>query len=237
MNGHVVQAIRGERSSYLPVKSILTSETKPLPVAQALLLETGCKEFYIADLDALQGRGDHGNEIRTLANDLGAELWVDMGVTNPDSALKALELGDIHIILGSESLQDMQDLQQIQKIVPQERLLFSVDIVKGRVISKSSVLKDLDPLAAIDMLSQKGLQRFILLTLDRVGTGGGLDLPLLKAVRDRFPDASLIAGGGARKLDDIKSLATLGIDGALVATALHRGWITGQDLESCGLNR
>ncbi len=60
MNGLVVQAIRGERDQYGPVHSILVPDAKPLSVAQALQDETCCNEFYIADLDAILGRGSSG---------------------------------------------------------------------------------------------------------------------------------------------------------------------------------
>ncbi len=237
MNGHVVQAIRGERDTYQAVKSILTPKAEPLAVAQALQVETGCREFYIADLDALQGKGDHWDVIRKLAAELTADLWIDAGITQAAFALKALKIGNIHVIVGSETSEDLEFLIDIGDSLSSERLLFSIDIVKGRVLSRSSFLKDLDPLAAMDLLSQRGWSRFILLTLDRVGTGAGPDWPLLNAARRRFPDLSLIAGGGARTPDDIQAMAALGLNGVLVATALHRGWITRQDLDTMRLNQ
>jgi len=237
MNGEVVQAVRGERDTYQPIKSILTPETNPLAVAQALQAETGCREFYIADLDALQGKGDHRDLIRQLAAELKADLWIDAGVTHPASALRSLNTGSIHFIVCSETLQDPEFLIDPRDGLPSERLLFSIDIVKGRVLAISSVLKDLDPLAAMDFLSRRGWSRFILLTLDRVGTGAGFDGSFLKAARRRFPELSFIAGGGVRKPNDINMLSAIGLNGVLVATALHRGWITRQDLEAMRLNQ
>jgi phosphoribosylformimino-5-aminoimidazole carboxamide ribotide isomerase len=237
MNGQVVQAVRGERDTYQPIKSILTPETNPLAVAQALQAETGCREFYIADLDALQGKGDHWDVIRQLAAEVKADLWIDAGVTHAASALKALNTGSIHVIVCSETLQDPEFLIDLGDGFPSERLLFSIDIVSGSVLARSSVLQDLDPLDAIDFLSRRGWSRFILLTLDRVGTGAGFDWSLLQAARRRFPELSLIAGGGARKPHDIIALAALDLSGALVATAFHRGWITRHDLAIMHLNR
>ena len=236
MNGQVVQAVRGERDTYQPIKSVLTPETNPLSVAQALQAETDCREFYIADLDALRGKGDHRDVIRQLAAELKADLWIDAGITHAASALKVLNIESIHVIVCSETLQDSEFLIDIEDAPVSERVIFSIDIVKGRVLAKSSVLKNLDPLAAIDFLSRRGWSQFILLTLDRVGTGAGLDWSLLKAARRHFPELSFIAGGGARKPHDIRVLSKLGLSGVLVATAFHRGWITRQDLEMTSLN-
>ena len=199
MDGQVVQAVRGERNTYQPIKSILTPETNPIAVAQALQAETDCREFYIADLDALQGKGDHQDVIRQLAAEVKADFWVDSGITRTASALKALSKGSIHVIVCSETLQDPEFLTDPGDDLFSERLLFSIDIVKGKVLAKSSSLKDLDPLTAMDYLSLRGWSRFILLTLDRVGTGAGFDWPLLKAARGRFPELTLITGGGGPK--------------------------------------
>jgi phosphoribosylformimino-5-aminoimidazole carboxamide ribotide isomerase len=87
-----------------------------------------------------------------------------------------------------------------------------------------------DPLVVLELLLQEGWSHFILLTLDQVGTGGGPDWELIKAARRRFPELSLIAGGGVRTLQDLEQLAACDVSGVLVATSLHRGWITRKDL-------
>lgn len=236
MRGQVVQGIRGERERYRPIQSVLTPKTDPLAVARALQKETGCREFYIADLDALRGQGHHGDVVRELAAELGTDLWVDAGINDATGALKILGAG-AKVIACSEAIPHLAALRTIKNVLPQEDILFSMDIAKGRVLSRCPSLSELDPLDAMELLSQQGWSRFILLTLDRVGTGGGPDWRLLEAASHRFGHLSLIAGGGVRKPDDIRPMAGLGISGVLVSTALHRGWITGGDLRTMGLGQ
>jgi phosphoribosylformimino-5-aminoimidazole carboxamide ribotide isomerase len=232
MNGQVVQAIRGERDRYRPVQSLLVPDANPVSVAQALQEETGCNEFYIADLDAILGRGNHYDAVRKLANKLKAELWVDAGITDTAAALKAINAGAARVIVCSETLWDLGALGAIKSALPSQRLLFSIDIVKGLVQSRCSSLHGQDPLVVLDLLSRKGWSQFIILTLDQVGTGGGPDWSLLKAASNRFPLLTLIAGGGVRTLHDLQDLAAMNISGVLVATSLHRGWITRRDLQA-----
>jgi phosphoribosylformimino-5-aminoimidazole carboxamide ribotide isomerase len=232
MKGQVVQAVRGERENYRPVQSILVSEANPLSVARALQDETGCEQFYLADLDAIMGRGDQGKIVQELANELKAELWVDAAINDAVSARRMLETGANRVIVGSETLSAWIALRAIKNSLPAERLLFSLDISKGLVQSHSSALHGQDPLVWLDRLSDEGWNEFILLTLNQVGTGDGPDWDLISTANRRFPHLSLIVGGGVRTLQDLEQLAALNVSGVLVATSLHRGWITRKDLQA-----
>ncbi len=235
MHGQVVQAVRGERERYRPLSSLLTSATRPLAVAQALQDATGCHTFYVADLDAIQGQGlaqGHRAEIRALAAGLDAELWVDAGVADVRAARRVLATGAGRVIVGSETLPDLETLRALQVQLPAERRLFSLDLSAGQVISRAPALKGQAPLDVLDMLVREGWSQVIVLTLDRVGTGSGLDWSLLDAMRRAHPTLKMIAGGGVQTIDDVRRLEALGIDGVLVASALHRGWITCQDLSA-----
>ena len=231
MQGRVVQGVAGERALYQPIQSVLTPSFEPQAVARALQQETGCRALYIADLDAIQSCGDHRETITRLADDPGIDLWVDAGVSDPSAAVRILEAGAEQVIVGSETLSGLADLRTIRDALPPGRTLFSLDVGTDGVISRCSSLRDLEPLAALDILSQEGLSRFILLTLARVGTGGGPDWTILQRARSAFPHLSLIAGGGVRRPADVRKLSQSGLSGALIATSLHRGWITGKDLQ------
>ena len=88
-------------------------------------------------------------------------------------------------------------------------------------------------LAADEMLWP---QRVIVMTLAKVGTGSGPDFARLGEIRAQAPMHEIYAAGGVRHGDDLRALAKAGIDGALVATALHDGKITRQDLRDCESN-
>jgi phosphoribosylformimino-5-aminoimidazole carboxamide ribotide isomerase len=68
------------------------------------------------------------------------------------------------------------------------------------------------------------------MTLARVGSGAGPDFDRLAEIRAAAPDRALYAAGGVRGADDLAALNRLGVGGALVASALHDGSLTGADL-------
>jgi HisA/HisF family protein len=232
----VVQGLRGERQHYRAVRSGLVAGSDPVAIARALCRECDGTAVYVADLDALEGRGDHRGVIRELRDDLGVEPWVDAGVSDSEAASRVLEAGAARVIVGTETLTDITFLRAIRKILPPAQMLVSVDFDGRGVLSKCPALSGQPPLAAIELLANEDVTEVILLALRQVGTGAGPDLETLRAVRDAFPELRLIAGGGVRTADDLRALAEAGADGVLLATALHRGWIAAAHIRAARLD-
>ena len=232
MKGLVVHAVKGERERYQPVESILDASADPAEMAICLQAETRCRALYIADLDAIQGKGDNKKAIERIASQLDAELWVDAGVADAEAASRLFSTGTDVVIIGSETLRELDQLRRIRDVAAKEKFIFSLDMVRRRLLSQAEPLKNMDPLSALECLTREGLDRFILLTLDAVGVGDGPDLSLLQGAKHRFPDHTIIAGGGVRTPDHLHALSAIGISGVLVATSLHKGWITGRDISA-----
>jgi phosphoribosylformimino-5-aminoimidazole carboxamide ribotide isomerase len=232
IKGEVVQAVRGDRANYRPVQSVLAPGANPVAVARALQDVTGCDEFYIADLDAIMGGQPQWSVVRQIASAVKAKLSVDAAISDAARAVQATDAGAERAIVCSETLQDLDASRAIRSKLPSERLLFSVDVAGGRVRSCAPGLRDADPLSAIELMARDGWSQFIILTLDLVGAGSGPDWSLMKEAAGRFPGLSLIAGGGVSSVRDLCQLASINLSGVLIATSLHRGWITKRDLQT-----
>ena len=83
---------------------------------------------------------------------------------------------------------------------------------------------DARPEELIRKLNEFDLKDIIILDLGKVGTSAGINKDLLKKMAG-ISAHKIIVGGGIKDLDDIVVLKDLGIDGALVATAVHNGKI------------
>jgi len=237
MEGRVVQGLRGERQHYRAVRSGLVAGSDPLAVAEALCRECDGRVLYVADLDAITGAGDHRDVVRELRERLGVEPWVDAGVGDAEAASRLLEAGAARVIVGTETLPDLGALRAVRDALPAARMLVSVDVGDHGVVSRCPALAGQPPSAALELLADEGVNEVILLTLLRVGTGAGPDLETLRAVRVAFPHLRLIAGGGVRTPEELQTLAEAGADGVLLATALHRGWITATDIRAARVAR
>jgi uncharacterized protein related to proFAR isomerase len=69
----------------------------------------------------------------------------------------------------------------------------------------------------------------IVMTLDRVGSGAGPDLRMLRHLRNQASDRLWVGAGGVRSAADLQEAAAAGADAWLVASALHDGQLDPRD--------
>ena len=218
-----------------PIRSSLVEGSDPAAIARALLDVLGRDTLYIADLDAIAGAEPAWAIYERLA-DQGARLRIDAGLDATARLEALLAWGQCSgalegIVVGLESLPALDQLTPWFELAGAERLVFSLDLKEGVPLCREPALKrrsgDEIALAAIAL----GVRRLIVLDLARVGTGGVAGTEALcRALRDVHPDLELTAGGGVRGVADLRALVQAGCDAALVASALHDGRLTRDDL-------
>ena len=80
--GEVVRAEQGQRHRYRPIVTPLAESADAVAVAAGLRTLYPFQIFYIADLDAIEGRAPNAAALARLRTMPQApELWVDAGVT------------------------------------------------------------------------------------------------------------------------------------------------------------
>ena len=222
----VVRARMGQRNAYLPIETPLSPTSDLVDVARGLLSIYAFKRIYIADLDAIEGRGNNDPALARLGDAIpGVELWVDSGIADAGRARDWLGSRRGSLVLGSES---QSDPRVIRDLATDPRVVLSLDF-RGAAFTGPSAL-----------LSEPGgwPRDVIVMTLARVGSGAGPDLARLSEVQAKAAQRSIYAAGGVRDAADLAVLKGLGVAGALVATSLHDGRLTGEDIAKLhGLSR
>jgi len=237
--GVAVHARAGDRSRYQPVRSALLPQRTgdPLDLLRAFRTVLGARRCYLADLDAIRG----GPMQRALLTELAqveagfaGALLVDAGTGAAESAADVVACGASEVVVGLETLRRFEDLRAIVERVRPVPVLFSLDLHDGiplvHPLAGDQVGSCLGPLDLAARALEAGAHGLLLLDLARVGTGSGVDLLLLRRLRRSFGVTCLMAGGGVYSREDLSRLRDSGCDGALVATAVHAGQITGADL-------
>jgi phosphoribosylformimino-5-aminoimidazole carboxamide ribotide isomerase len=237
--GVAVHAQGGVRADYAPVKSVLApyDPGDPLVLARAYRDVLGAQACYVADLDAIQGGPIQRGLIRDLAEfqtGFAGELMVDAAAGDPDGALEVLSAGASDAVVGLETLRSFEDLAGVVEVVGANRVVFSLDLQLGSPVlhplmeDAAGATPDAMSLAA--QAAATGVGAILVLDLGRIGTGTGVDLGLLEALRRRHPAVRLFAGGGVLTRKDVERMEEAGCDGALVASAIHAGRITAEDV-------
>lgn len=213
MGGIVVHAKMGERRGYRRIESALSRSAKVIDVIEAFINLAPFNSFYIADLDAISGTGNNFSAVVQVKKQFPQiSLWVDCGSISECSAIFIEGFGEI--VLGSETQ------ETLVRLASNRKALLSLDFLGNTFVG---------PLEVFDT-PILWPRRVIVMTLARVGAGVGPDFERISFVRARAVSRQLYAAGGVRNADDLSRLREIGVDGVLVATALHNGSIQAKDL-------
>lgn len=233
LGGLAVHAVRGERQNYKPIKSVLCNSADPIEVSKTFR-SLGFSEIYLADLDAIMGGARSRGLYRRIKDETGLKLMVDSGAFDAQSAYESINEGADIAVIGTETLKSLEALSDAVKALGQERIIVSFDIKGGRFISRSPEVAELKPLQLAKRLEDMGVSQILLLDMDRIGTGCGVNLILLEALVSGTR-LKVMVGGGVSSLKELYAIRDIGAYGVLLATALHRGIIKPEELKASGL--
>ncbi len=233
LDGVAVHAVRGLRREYKPLRSVLCASFSPSEVACAFE-KLGFTRLYIADLDTISGKSLGFSVIKQIADECDIELMVDAGVADLTRAEELVKIGVSKVIIGTETLSRNAFVGEVIRSLGAERVLLSLDLYDGRLLSRYVGGKTLEPLALLKSFCDMGLRQTIVLDLARVGSGQGVNVSLLKRLLRDF-DLEVFVGGGVRCLEELLELRIVGVDGVLLATALHVGEVSMKQLVEAGM--
>jgi len=216
LNGQVVHAKHGDRQNYLPIQSKLCASSQPHIVLDALLELYPFDCLYIADLNAIQQNGHHFDLIKSLQKSHPSiDFWLDAGFDHPQTIRET----SCSVVLGSESLLSMAHYNELMGGCARSPIL-SLDFKSGLFHGPSELIET----------ANDWPQRIITMTLNKVGSSSGPDMAQLQAIQSIADGRQIYAAGGVRDSNDLLMLKQMQCSGALVASALHAGSLSGLQL-------
>ncbi|OAM52887.1 hypothetical protein A7981_05465 [Methylovorus sp. MM2] len=226
LDGKVVHAKRGDRKNYQPINSPLCTSSDPMHITQSLIELYPFKELYIADLNSIQRNGHHYDTIKTINRRFPhIELWLDSGFSEVSDLYEWHDL-PIKFVIGTESLRSMDNYLAIKRVY-QHQLILSLDFTPTGYKGPPELLED----------SSSWPEKVIAMTLNHVGSGLGPDMKKLNEILSASTHSAIYAAGGVRDATDISTLTSMGIQGALIASALHSGDLSAKQLEAVFANQ
>jgi phosphoribosylformimino-5-aminoimidazole carboxamide ribotide isomerase len=201
----------------------------PEPVAIALRWQAqGAKRLHLIDLDgAAEGRLCNEPTIKEILKAITLQVQIGGGIRQLETIYKLLSLGASRVILGTVAIEDTELVTEACRRFG-ESIVIAIDAEDGYVKShgwrkgSTTTAEEL-----INRMADLGTRRFIYTDISRDGT---LTEPNFDAIASLVSQTALpiIASGGISNIAQLKRLAQLGVEGAIIGKALYTGDI---DLE------
>ena len=233
--GKVVRLRRGDYAQ------MTVYSNDPLAVARGFRA-SGARACHIVDLEgARDGISANFEIVKRIVKDLGRRdgagaishdageslppfVQVGGGVRTAVTIDEYLRIGVRRVILGTAAVSVPGFLREMVGEFG-SAIAVSADIKDGFIAIKGwTTLSDQDAQGFCRAVEATGVQTLICTDVSKDGLLGGTNMELYRTLRERL-SIRLIASGGISSLDEIRALSGLGLDGAIVGSALYTGHI------------
>jgi 1-(5-phosphoribosyl)-5-[(5-phosphoribosylamino)methylideneamino] imidazole-4-carboxamide isomerase/N-(5'phosphoribosyl)anthranilate isomerase len=198
------------------------------PLAAALAWqEAGAEWVHLVDLDAAFGRGSNRELLADIVGKLDVNVELSGGIRDDASLRAALATGCTRVNIGTAALESPE---WVRAAIAEhgDRIAVGLD-VRGTTLAARGWTREggelFDVLARLDA---EGCARYVVTDVNKDGTLRGPNLGLLRDVC-AATDRPVVASGGVSTLDDLRAIARLvplGVEGAIIGTALYAGAFT-----------
>ncbi len=203
------------------------------PVAQArAFVEEGASLVHVVDLaGARSGSPDRALWFRLA--EAGVAFQAGGGIRNAATARAVLDAGAARVVMGTAAVWSPRILAEVGDV---DRVVAAVDVKADRATGSGWLDEGRELSQVLDGLAGAGVGRMLVTGIGRDGTMEGPEQELLeRAVDDgRF---AVIASGGVGALDDLRVIASLGCEAAIVGRALYERRFTLTDALAIGSSR
>lgn len=198
------------------------------PLKAALRWQDGGAEWlHLVDLDAAFGRGSNTDLLREIVGKLDLSVELSGGIRDDASLERALNTGARRVNIGTAALENPE---WCDRIVAEhgDRVAIGLDVRGENLAARGWTTEGGPWMETLDRLVAAGCERFVVTDVNSDGMLTGPNTELLKQVAERS-GRKVIASGGIATLEnlrDLRELVPLGIEGAIIGTALYVGRFT-----------
>ena len=197
------------------------------PSAVALLWQReGACRLHLVDLDGAK-RGEPVNleVIKSITTQVGIPVQVGGGIRRLETAEMLIDMGVDRVVLGTAAVQDPDLIKRLCNGLGSDKVVAAVDARDGQVATEGwTVGTSLAAGELVQRMTDLGVKRFLYTDISRDGT---LTEPNFEAVEvlAKLTSEAILASGGISSMEHIVRLADIGVEGAIVGSALYVGTV------------
>lgn len=217
LEGKVVRLMKGDFAEVTTYGDSLADQA--LTWASA-----GARMIHIVDLDGARS-GQPTEAVWAEAAAAAIPSQVGGGVRTADDARRAIEAGITRVIMGTAAVWNPAVLRDAIELCGADGVVAAMDVSDGRARGEGWLDEGRELGEAVAGVLDAGVTTLLVTAVARDGTLAGPDVELLADVRRLAPDAELISAGGIGTVVHLETLASAGVDGAVIGRALYDGSI------------
>ena len=194
------------------------------PVTAALTwYSQGARWLHIVDLDgAVAGEPKNMEVVAEIVKETGLSVELGGGIRNEEVAERLLRQGVSRIILGTAAIENRELVKKLCQRFG-EAIAVSLDARDGKIAvrgwQKNTVVEVLQ--LSREMV-EVGVRRFTYTDIKRDGTLTEPNFDMIKTLLGKV-NVPVIAAGGISRLEHLRRLKKLGVEGAIIGKALYTG--------------
>ncbi len=195
------------------------------PVAVALRWEeAGAPRIHVVDLDgAATGSPVNLGIVEDIVARVALPVQLGGGIRDMATAERVLSMGVQRVVFGTAAIRDPALVKDACLKLGAEHIVVGIDARDGKVAVQGwTESSDATATELARSMADAGVARFI---YTDIGVDGTLAGPNIQAVADLMKAVGkpIISAGGIGSLADLENLAQVGVEGAILGSALYRG--------------
>ncbi|MCA0251575.1 MAG: bifunctional 1-(5-phosphoribosyl)-5-((5-phosphoribosylamino)methylideneamino)imidazole-4-carboxamide isomerase/phosphoribosylanthranilate isomerase PriA [Actinobacteria bacterium] len=189
--------------------------------------DSGAEWIHLVDLDAAFGRGSNAELLASIIDQLEVQVELSGGIRDDASLRRALSTGCRRVNIGTAALENPE---WCDRVIGEfgDRIAIGLDVKGTRLAARGWTREGGDVWETLERLNAAGCARYVVTDVASDGMLTGPNVDLLRQVCERT-NAPVVASGGIAQLDDLRALrelVPLGVEGAIIGTALYVGNFT-----------
>ena len=218
IDGKAVRLFKGDYSQ----KTVYNDS--PLNVAKGFE-DLGASFLHLVDLDGAKS-GDTPNFelIKSIVQNTSLRVEIGGGIRSEEVIKRYLDAGVMRVILGTVAI-EKPDFTAEMTAKYKDAIAVGIDISNGFVATRGWT--DITKVSCDEMFARMeniGVKTVICTDISKDGAMMGTNLELYKDLKCRY-NIDIVASGGVSSIEDVRSLRSMDIYGAILGKALYEGAI------------
>jgi len=204
----------------------------PLAVAKSFE-DAGISRLHLVDLDGAKAKKIvNSSVLEKIASNTSLHIDFGGGVQSDEDIEIAFNSGAKQVTGGSVAVKQPELFKTWIKKYGADKIILGADVLNKKVATSGwQEINEIEVTEFISSYQQKGISQVICTDISKDGVLQGPSTELYRELLQELPGIQLIASGGVTTIEDLRTLETAGMHGAIIGKAIYENRITLESLK------